>query len=94
MNLADAAERILREQGEGRPMHHRTIAERAIDASLIAQRGLTPEASLNAAITTDIARRAASGDGERFVAYGRGLYGLARQRVTSELEEASPTQRQ
>lgn len=88
MNLADAAERILREQGEGRPMHYRTIAERAIDASLIAPRGLTPEASLNAAITTDIARRAASGEGERFLAYGRGLYGLARQRVTSELEEA------
>jgi hypothetical protein len=33
MNLADAAEQILREHGEGRPMHYRTIAERAIDAS-------------------------------------------------------------
>lgn len=88
MNLADAAEAILRKHGEGRPMHYRTIAGLAIDGGLITPKGLTPEASLNAAITTDIGRRTGSGEGKRFVAYGKGLYGLAPQRATSELEEA------
>ena len=88
MNLGDAAEIILREKGDGRPMHYRTITDLALEAGLVTSRGLTPEASLNSAIVTDIARRANAGEDERFLSFGRGLYGLASHRSVSALEEA------
>lgn len=88
MNLADAAAEILRRHGAGRPMHYRKIAELALEAGLIVSRGLTPEASLNAAISTEIARLTKAGEPPTFVAYGRGLYGLASHRVASEIEDA------
>lgn len=52
ISMTDAAERVLREQSRGAPMHYRKITELAIEHALIAPEGLTPEASLNAAITT------------------------------------------
>jgi hypothetical protein len=88
VNLAEAAEAVLKSHGDGRPMHYRTITDHALASGLIAPRGLTPEASLNSAISTDITRRSRSGDEERFVSYGRGLYGLASHRSVSALEEA------
>jgi hypothetical protein len=88
MNLAEAAVEVLRRHGAGRPMHYRTIAELALTEGLVVSRGLTPEASLNAAITTEIARLVKSGEPPTFVAYGRGLYGLASHRVASEIEDA------
>jgi hypothetical protein len=88
MNLADAAVEILRRHGAGRPMHYRKIAELALEAGLIVSKGLTPEASLNAAISSEIARLAKGGEPPTFVAYGRGLYGLASHRVASEIEDA------
>jgi HJR/Mrr/RecB family endonuclease len=88
VNLADAVEAILREHGDGRPMHYRGITDLALEAGLLSRRGLTPEASLNSAIVTDIARRANAGEDERFVSFGRGLYGLANHRSVSVLEEA------
>ncbi len=88
MNLTEAAVEVLRRRGGGRPMHYRQVTEVAVKEGLIAPRGLTPEASMNAAITTDISRREAAGDPQLFVAYGRGLYGLAPERAGSEIEEA------
>jgi hypothetical protein len=58
-------------------MHYRAITELAIDEGLIDPRGLTPEASMNAAITQDIKRKSSSGRQQRFRSHGRGLYGLA-----------------
>jgi hypothetical protein len=69
-------------------MHYRKIAELALESGLIVSKGLTPEASLNAAISTEIARLAKGGEPPTFVAYGRGLYGLASHRVASEIEDA------
>jgi hypothetical protein len=69
-------------------MHYRSITALAVDAGLVAPKGLTPEASVNTAMTTDIARRRLAGDVQRFIAYGRGLYGLSSQRTVSTLEEA------
>jgi hypothetical protein len=69
-------------------MHYRRITELAVAEGLIAPRGLTPSASVNAAITTDIARRLATGEEEHYVAYGRGLYGLAGHKVGTEIEDA------
>jgi Restriction endonuclease len=49
----------------------------AISQGLISPGGLTPEASLNAAITQEIKRRDAANRDQRFRAHGRGMYGLA-----------------
>lgn len=48
-----------------------------MEQQLIAPGGLTPEASLNAAITTEIKRRSSTDREQRFLAHGRGFYGLA-----------------
>jgi hypothetical protein len=76
MSFADAAEAELREHSKRAPMHYRRITELAISHRLISSGGLTPEASLNAAITQEIKRRDAADREQRFRAYGRGLYGL------------------
>ena len=86
--MAEAAVEVLRRRGAGRPMHYRDITETAIKEALIAPRGLTPEASMLAAITVDISRRESAGEPPAFVSYGRGLYGLAPDRAGSEIEEA------
>ena len=77
LSMTDAAERVLREHSLGAPMHYRRITEMAIEHQLIAPGGLTPEASLNAAITTEIKRRGSVDREQRFSAHGRGFYGLA-----------------
>jgi hypothetical protein len=77
LSFADAAEAVLREHSKGAPMHYRRITELAISHGLISPGGLTPEASLNAAITQEIKRRDAADREQRFRAYGRGMYGLA-----------------
>ena len=69
--MTDAAERVLREHSLGAPMHYRRITELAIEHQLVVPGGLTPEASLNAAITTEIKRRSAIDREQRFAAYGR-----------------------
>jgi hypothetical protein len=77
LSFADAAEAVLREHSKGAPMHYRRITELAIVHELISPGGLTPEASLNAAVTQEIKRRDAADREQRFRAYGRGMYGLA-----------------
>ena len=58
-------------------MHYRRITELAIAEGLIEPQGLTPEASVNAALTRDIKQRNAAGREQRFRVHGRGMYGLA-----------------
>ena len=58
-------------------MHYRRITELAIEQGLIKPQGLTPEASVNAALTQDIKRRNAAEREQRFRSHGRGMYGLA-----------------
>jgi Restriction endonuclease/HB1, ASXL, restriction endonuclease HTH domain len=77
LSFADAAEAVLREHSKGAPMHYRRITELAISHALISPGGLTPDASLNAAITQEIKRRDAADREQRFRPYGRGMYGLA-----------------
>lgn len=77
MSMTDAAERVLLESSRGAPMHYRRISELAIERGWTVPGGATPEASLNAAITTEIKRRAAADREQRFSSHGRGFYGLA-----------------
>jgi restriction endonuclease Mrr len=75
--MADAAERVLREHAPGAPMHYRRITELCLAEGLIVSNGVTPEASMVAAVTTEIKRRAVADQEQRFVAAGRGFYALA-----------------
>jgi restriction system protein len=77
MTLTDATERVLREHSRGAPMHYRRITELAVEHGWIVPGGLTPEQSLNAAVTSEIKRRAAAEREQRFASHGRGFYGLA-----------------
>lgn len=58
-------------------MHYRQITELAVAEDLVSPGGSTPEASLNAALTTEIKRRQTAGHTQRFRSLGRGFYGLA-----------------
>jgi hypothetical protein len=77
LSYADAAEEVLRRFAKGSPMNYRRITELAIEHGLIEPGGLTPEASMNAAITQEIKRRDREDQEQRFKALGRGMYGLA-----------------
>ena len=100
LSMSDAVESVLRAHSKGAPMHYRRITELAIEEGLIEPQGLTPEASVNAALTQDIKRRKTAEREQRFRAHGRGMYGLAtpvdllggaltenNQRVRSRLRE-------
>jgi len=77
MSFLDAAEQVLRESGASAPMRYDEIAERALAAGLIRTGGKTPAATLSALVGTDIRRREARGEPQRFVRPERGLIGLA-----------------
>lgn len=77
LSYADAAEEVLRRLAKGSPMNYRRITELAIEHALIEPGGLTPEASMNAAITQEIKRRQREDQEQRFRAHGRGMYGLS-----------------
>lgn len=69
-------------------MHYRRIAEIAQAEGWISPRGLTPEASMNAALTVHISRSLEAGGEPSITAHGRGYYSLTRSKVVSEVEEA------
>jgi len=58
-------------------MHYREIARRALELELVQTRGQTPEATFNAQIGVEIARRRDRGEAPRFLRYPRGLVALA-----------------
>lgn len=59
-------------------MHYRDITQQALDLGFITTRGRTPEASLNAQLSSEMGRQAERGETPRFVRHGRGFYGLLR----------------
>ena len=90
MSFLDAAEEVLRSSGLREPMHYEVIATQAIAAGLIATEGKTPGVSLSAMVGTDIRRREARGEPQRFVRRERGMIGLAEPvpfSLATEIEE-------
>jgi len=75
VHLADAAERVLREQ-PGQALHSKEITERALATGLIAPRSETPWVYVAAAIRKDNRRRQQRGETPRFTAAGQGRYVL------------------
>ena len=77
-SFTDAAEEVLLEFGEKRPMHYRAITTKALGLKLIKTQGQTPEATLYAQILTEIGRQTRRGDNPRFSKHGKGYVGLSR----------------
>lgn len=76
VSFADAAEKVLSQFANRRPMHYKVITQKALDLAWIHPSGLTPWATMNAQILTEIQRQQNRGDVPRFQKCGRGLYGL------------------
>lgn len=77
MSFVDAAERVLEQFANRKPMHYQDITRRALDLGLIATAGQTPAASMYALILTEIDRWGKRGEPPRFTKHGKGLVGLA-----------------
>lgn len=78
VSFADAAERVLDEVASKRPMHYRTITQKAIELGLVRTEGRTPEAALYVGMRNDIDRASKRGETPRFVKVGRGWFALSR----------------
>lgn len=75
MNMADAAEQVLRRSG--RDLSSREIASQAIADELIAPRSDKPWMYITAAIRKDNKRRQDQGQSARFASAGAGRYKLS-----------------
>ena len=78
MSFLDAAEMVLEDYADRQPMHYRDITRKALDFDLIRTGGLTPEATMYAAILTEIQRQNKRGELPRFEKFGKGYVGLTR----------------
>lgn len=89
MKATDAAFIVLREAGEA--LYYQEITRRLLEFGLWETGGKTPEATLRAALGTDINR---SGEASRFRRAGKGFFGLnlavATEEVTSSLPAPAP----
>jgi restriction system protein len=74
LSLTDAAEQVLDRFSRRRPMHYRTITEKARELGLIDTASRTPEATLYASIYQEMNRSQRRGDTPRFVLHGRGYF--------------------
>ncbi len=69
-SFTDSAEKVLERFGDKRPMHYRTITEKALEMGWLTTEGRTPEASMYAQILTEIRRYQKRGEQPRFVQHG------------------------
>lgn len=77
-SFTDAAEKILEQFGDKKPMHYRDVTEKALGLGWIATEGKTPEATMYAQVLTEIRRYQKRGEQPRFVQHGRGFMGLTK----------------
>ena len=77
MNLADAAEQVLRE-ASNEALHAKEIAKRAMKEGLISPHSETPWVYVAAAIRKDNRRRQRNGQPLRFELAGGGCFHLTR----------------
>jgi restriction system protein len=78
LSFIEAAQKVLEECGNHKPMHYRDIAKKAIENGWLITCGKTPEATMYAQIITDIKRQKKRGERPRFVQHGHGYVGLSR----------------
>jgi HB1, ASXL, restriction endonuclease HTH domain len=75
MNLADAAEEVLRKHA-GKALHSKEIADQAIAAGLVSPRSESPGVYVAAAIRKDNRKRERQGESPRFEPIGEGRFRL------------------
>jgi restriction system protein len=96
-SFSEAAEKVLEQFGNRRPMHYRDIAKKALHLGWLDTEGKTPDATMGAQIYTAIKRARRLGEQPRFVQHGRGVFGLSKwmgQGLTFEIEQHNRQVRQ
>jgi restriction system protein len=78
MSFTDAAEKVLCRQADRKPMHYRSLTDKAMELGLIATSGRTPEATMYSSIFQEIHRYRKRGERPRFLLRGKGLVGLSK----------------
>ncbi len=72
-SFTDAAEQVLKQFSNSKPMHYREITGKALELDLIKTKGVTPEATLYSQILSEIRRQVRRGNTPRFVMQKGGL---------------------
>jgi len=78
MSFTNAAEKVLAQSGDKKPLHYREITKRALAKRWLNTEGRTPEATMYAQILSEIKRYKKRGEQPRFVQHGRGYVGLSK----------------
>ena len=76
-SLTDSAEMVLEQFADGRPMHYREVAEKALDMGWLSTEDKTPEAPMYMRILREIERSRRRGEQPRFTRDGQGFIGLS-----------------
>jgi restriction system protein len=76
LSFTDAAEQVLLEYSDNKPMHYREITKKTLALHLIKTEGRTPENTMYTQIFYDIRRNSKRGDVSRFEMLGDGYVGL------------------
>lgn len=77
-SFLDAAEKVLNQFGNRKPMHYRDITNKAIAQGWLITEGKTPDATMIAQLVREIKRAKASDSPGRFVCTSRGYYSLVK----------------
>ncbi len=77
-SFLDAAEKVLEQFGDQKPMHYRDITDKAMNHGWLNTSGKTPEATMNAQLVTELKRAKVRGEPGRFVRTSPGYYSLAK----------------
>lgn len=76
-SFLESARKVLEKFGDRKPMHYCDITDTALRMGWLRTNGLTPKATMNAQIVTDIHRKKKRGQNSQFVMCGRGFFGLS-----------------
>ncbi|MBW8017284.1 MAG: restriction endonuclease [Planctomycetes bacterium] len=77
LSFTNAAEKVLSQFGDKKPMHYRDVTDKALELNLLNTEGKTPEATMYAQILTEINRSKKRGKQTRFVQHGKGYVSLS-----------------
>ena len=88
-SFLDAAEKVLDQFGNRKPMHYREITDTAKDQGWLSTSGKTPEATMNAKMWAEIRRAKARGELGRFEHTSRGYYSLVKWMGTGLAQQIS-----
>ena len=78
LSFTNAAERVLSEAKDHRPLHYRVVAHEIIERGLVKSNGQTPEATLYASIHEEVRRQHERGERPRFALHKKGYLGLSK----------------